>query len=333
MQLPFLVRPDIKTEAVGDPTIGILHFLQLGDIAIAEDPPSLQKRNDMTMGMVLVLEDVAERMSKELGVPLQYCREKTLSVQAADKNSVTQVIVNSVNGQKLDLSCDKPLSKGDWLQFQDEILVIKSVVPRKKGNVLYEIAEPFSNLQAGDTGLVKIVDIDSFLTRNERIDQIKTNLTLPEIPIEAATLLIQNRVLYPVQLAADSAPNAKSISLKPLSVALQSGDSIKFPTKTMNIVGDCPPTPIDIEVQPIAIAATSTTLKKGEIGYILRDGSYLQGAPGWEQSNTEKLGKKMVDAIYAFYQREKAAAPTPEDVEPAEGNDLNKQKSLEPVPQ
>lgn len=332
MALPFLVRPGLQTEAVGDPQIGVLHFLQLGDVAVAEDPPSLQKQNDLTLEMMLVLEDVAERISKDIGIPLPYCRAKVYGQKEVDPSAIATVTITSVEGTTIGIKSDQPLSVGDWVEVHNGILVITKVIPPKRGTkFVYEVAEKVE-VEAGDTGLIKNVDIDSYLTKDERINQMKTRLAIPEIPVEAATLLIQHRVLYAVQLAADLAPNAKSISLLPISTGLCQGDAIKFPTRTVQVTGGCEPTPMDVDVQAIAIAAAPGQLKAGTIGYIMRDGEYLKGAPEWTQADTRKLGNKLVNAIYAFYQKEKAAAPTTSDDDaPDVGNDSNKQSALELV--
>ena len=157
MKLPFLVRPGLQTEAVGDESIGIIHFLQMGDVAVAEDPPSLQKRNDMTLEMILVLEDVAERISKDLSVPLDYCRAKVYATsKKRDSGAVEAVTVRAVDGAVLELESGAELAINDWIQFDQDIAIISKLIKPKRGSkIKYEIADTGVVLEVGDTGLIK----------------------------------------------------------------------------------------------------------------------------------------------------------------------------------
>lgn len=333
--LPFLVRPGLQTEAVGTPEIGIVHFLQMGDVAVAEDPPSLQKRNDMTLEMVLVLEDVAERISKSIGVPVEHCRAKVYSRQSKrDPNAVELATIESIKGTQLTIKSDSALSAEDWLEVHDQIVVVKKVLSGwKDGTAEYEIAELGQQLEPGSQGLVLTIDIDSYLTKDERIGQMKTQIEIPEIAIEAATLLIQNRVLYPVQLMSDVAPNTKSVQLTPISFEIEKGDRIKFPNKTLEVTANISPTPMEVDAQGLAIAPAPGQLRAGDVGYVMRNGSYLKGAPEWTFEDTRRLGKKLVDDIYEFYKRERASVKNDDDGDGTtqSGNEKNLLSESEPV--
>lgn len=178
-----------------------------------------------------------------------------------------------------------------------------------------------------------MVDIDSFLTKDERINQMKTQIEGPEIAIEAATLLIQNRVLYPVQLLANANADDRAVRIAPVSVELQKSDRIKFPDKTLEVNSGIQPTPLDIDEQALPVLACPGHIKAGSIGHLMRGGEYLQGDPTWSIDDTRKIGQKLVAAIYEFYKKEKSNAPSDESEEAPVGNDPNLLSESEQDPQ
>lgn len=335
MTIPFLVRPGIQVESVGNSSIGVVTFLQMGDVAVLEDPATLQKKNDASIATYLVMEDVAERVSQETGVPLNYCRAKVFDTNSRKKLDAVEVFtVQSSTKAGVELDVETPLPVNTWLQVKDEIAVITSVKPNGDG-LLYSIDANGQSLKKGDTVIVRELNIDEYMTRDERIDQVKTGLNAPTAVNEAVTYLIQNRVLYPVQVSSNCKPNDKGMEVYPLSFELQKGDRIKFDRTTAVVRSSIGPTPEDADTQAVPIDPTTAKIDAEDIGHVLRNGEYLKGDPNWTIADTRKLGEKLKAEIYAFYRRERAQAPTvgDDDTPTESGNDEIKQITSEADPQ
>lgn len=334
--IPFLVRPGIQVESVGKPSIGVVTFLRMGDVAVLEDPASLQKKNDSSIASFLIMENVAERIAKDTGVELRYCRAKAFDVNPRRKLEAVEVVtVTSSTKAGVKLDVEKPLPVNTWLQLENDAIAIITAVKPSGDGFIYSVGGEGVTFKKGDTAVIRDISIDEYMTRDERVDQVKAGLDNATSIDEAVTYLIQNRVLYPVQLLTECKPSEKGLNAGPISFPLQPGDVIKFDNVSVTVRTAVETTSEVLDSQAIPIEAAAAKVEAGAIGYVMRDGQYLKGDPTWDSEKTRQVGEKLKAEIYAFYKKERAAAPTisDDDAPAAAGNGESKQITSEADPQ
>lgn len=130
-----------------------------------------------------------------------------------------------------------------------------------------------------------------------------------------ATILMQTRVAFPVQLADNAIAGTETVTLNSLSFGITDKSVFKSDNVTMTVIGNYQPSdePVSIRVQPLAqnIAANRTLFLID-----FETGKEKIGCKEWTHEDTAALGEEVVGELHAFYQREEAGLDeVPEEVE------------------
>ena len=318
MMLPFETRPKTEIKKVGNDQVGNLWLMSRGDVAVDESPPSLQKRIDQRIEFELVMKLIAEKIQKAYPTaPIKACLAKALKMQVfvdKDLDQVTLAKEYKPGDETIQLTKDSPvLFSNDWLSFGDSgILIVTRVIKDKNAN--YQVLPIGQGLKTKTKGTRIDIDISEYADTDTIKQAARLNRLSPDTAIEAATLMIRYRVLYPVRITRKVKSGEGSIVLNQLNTSLQENDRIKF-----LVEGDRPVTVtvakgiavsddgvFDIGVQ---IENCPGGIPADTLGFLMDGPTYKAGAK-WTEDQTRKLGG-LASELYQFYQEE-SLGPQPD---------------------
>jgi hypothetical protein len=139
------------------------------------------------------------------------------------------------------------------------------------------------------------------------------------LSVTIATIFIQNRVAYPVQIDFDATINATALDIVPQSLSLKNRQQIAFggvSGQKVVVKGNQPGDVSVIQVEPI-----EQPLTEGDIGFLVDGKKYIVGSDEWDGRDTQALDENLVFAIYEFYQNERLGWVKPEPVATTEGDE------------
>lgn len=142
----------------------------------------------------------------------------------------------------------------------------------------------------GDLLLNYLDDITAMVALKEEVNQFKELV---------ATVLIRDRVAYPVVIADETQASITNLPVNPLSFPLYVGDRIKY----KDCILECVTEALEGE-ETISVKPTSKSFVEGDTGFLLDGKDYRIGNADWTLENTRELPEKIIDAIYEFYQLE-----------------------------
>lgn len=126
------------------------------------------------------------------------------------------------------------------------------------------------------------------------------------VSIAIATLMIQKRVAFPVELLAPVAFNATSIKIAPVAFYLKDKQVIKFGDCLVIVNGNHEPAVEEdyllVNVFPVSENLEATT------GFLYSKGEkkYQVGTEDWTEEDTKGCSNEFVAAIYKFYENERS---------------------------
>lgn len=126
------------------------------------------------------------------------------------------------------------------------------------------------------------------------------------VSIAVATLFIQKRVAFPIELLAPVAFNATSIKIAPVSFYLKDKQVIKFGDCLVVVNGNHSPAVEEdylvINVLPVSENLEATT------GFLYSkiERKYQVGTEDWTEEDTKACSNEFVTAIYKFYENERS---------------------------
>lgn len=143
------------------------------------------------------------------------------------------------------------------------------------------------------------------------------------VSIAVATLFIQKRVAFPVELVAPVTFNSATISIAPVHFPLCDKQVIRFGDCLVTVVGNYQ-TPSDYESLLVRVEPVTENLPIS-VGFLYDKltKSYVVGTHDWTEEDTKDCSDEFVAAIYEFYQNERSrwkveTEPTPAPVEEGE---------------
>ncbi len=184
--------------------------------------------------------------------------------------------------------------KGISFEAAQELLSPKPVdgVTVDNSDIIYDYAERFAELQSLST--------------------IHSNT----LSVAIATILIQYRAAYPVQIDYDAAINATALDIVPQPINLRNKQQIAFGSVKATVKGNQSSDVSVIQVEPI-----EQPLAEGNIGFLVDGRKYVVGSDEWTTEDTKSLDENLVSAIYDFYQNERLGRVKPEPVATTEGDE------------
>lgn len=174
------------------------------------------------------------------------------------------------------------------------------------------------------TGLTVVadeVDLYDVLDPVQAKNLILNQENAREVAIRAATLFIQNRLLYPIVLVKDAKAKATNLEIEPLRFGVAIGNKFKIGDVTIESTEEA-----GFDSELIEVSALPQAFESGTVGFLLdATGRVKMGDDQWTEEMTRKyLLEQQITLIYEFYQSEIGLA-SKEDQE-TEGN--SKTKSL-----
>lgn len=125
------------------------------------------------------------------------------------------------------------------------------------------------------------------------------------VSIAVATLLIQKRVAFPVELLAPVQFNATSIKIAPVSFYLKDKQVIKFGDCLVTVNGNHDYN-TDQEYLTVNVLPVSENLE-ATVGFLYdkAEKKYYVGTLDWTEEDTKGCSNEFVSAIYKFYENER----------------------------
>lgn len=143
-----------------------------------------------------------------------------------------------------------------------------------------------------------------------------------------ATVMMNTRVAFPIELSANADTNSESLQVVGLSFPLKDNDLIKFGTCTVKVTRHH-----EVDAEAISVHPLTANLAAERVGFLanFESGKEKVGYPDWTSEDTKQLPENLIDEIFAFYQREAAGLPeVQEEVEEKNDQDLATTKTLTP---
>lgn len=183
-----------------------------------------------------------------------------------------------------------------------------------------------------DNGTKIQVNLDNYLGLRDRLKLAALQRESKDLPIEVSVLLMQNRILYSVQVLDDAKLGDRKLSIEDpwfsMVIPLVEGMKLKAKGTYVEITK-----PYDHQTGTIGVKALSTEIPAGTTLYVVDEaGSYKMGMPEcrreWVESllsvETEDGSKSDVQLLYDFYLEESGRKRTSEEVsESAEKKSLS----------
>lgn len=133
-----------------------------------------------------------------------------------------------------------------------------------------------------------------------------------------ATIFIQNRVAYPVELVDAAKLNSVKLNVASTPFYLKDRQQIKFGDCVVIVKGNHDVDSTVINVLPISEKVLPC------VGYLYNGKRYVTGTDDWKEKDTKELDESLITAIFDFYQNERNGWVTEANDVPAsdEGDSL-----------
>ncbi len=115
-----------------------------------------------------------------------------------------------------------------------------------------------------------------------------------------ATIFIQNRVAYPVEIIASAKLNATKLSVAPVPFYLKDKQQIKFGSCLVTVKGNH-----DVDSELISVHPISERLEPGA-GFLYTGRRYQVGTEEWGEKDTKELDEGLITEVFNFYQNERS---------------------------
>lgn len=218
--------------------------------------------------------------------------EKRGFVSVGERMEIDEYELSRSKAQIVARKLIKTIAKDRNISFEaaQELLSPKPVdgVAVDNSDIVYDYVEEFAELQS--------------------LSAVNSNT----LAVAIATIFIQNRAAYPIQIDYDAAINATALDIIPQSLHLKNKQQIAFGGVTgqkVIIKGNQSSDVSVIQVEPI-----EQPLTEGDIGFLVDGRKYIVGSDEWTIEDTKSLDESLASAIYEFYQNERLGWAKPEPV-------------------
>lgn len=218
--------------------------------------------------------------------------EKRGFISVGERMEIDEYELSRNKAQIVATKLIKTIAKDRDISFEaaQELLSPKPVdgVAVDNSDIIYDYVEEFAELQS--------------------LSAVNSNT----LAVAIATIFIQNRAAYPIQMDFDAVLNATALDIVSQPLNLKNKQQIAFGGVTGQKVivnGNQPGDVSVIQVQPI-----EQPLTEGDIGFLVDGKKYIVGSDEWTVQDTKSLDENLVSAIYEFYQNERLGWVKPEPV-------------------
>ncbi|MFM6309328.1 MAG: hypothetical protein ACKPGB_13825 [Dolichospermum sp.] len=223
--------------------------------------------------------------------------EKRGSVSVGERMQIDEFELSKNKAQIVATKLIKTIAKDKNISFEaaQELLSPKPVngVAVDNSNIIYDYVEEFTELQS--------------------LSAINSS----SLAVTIATIFIQSRAAYPIQVDYDATIDATALDIIPQSINLKNKQQIAFgglSGQKVIVKGNHGSDVSIIQVEPI-----EQPLTEGDIGFLVDGKKYIVGSDEWAIDDTKALDENLVAAIYDFYQNELSGWVKPEPVATSEG--------------
>ncbi len=167
----------------------------------------------------------------------------------------------------------------------------------------------FPEKQADGT-IAEGVDLYDYLAPKEAGRLIGLQEDARQVALQAATLFLQHRLVYPVIVTEDAKSKANQLTVEPLRFQVAGQNKFKFGDVTIEATEEA-----GFDAEILMVGPLPRKIEAGEIGYLTdMTGRIKIGDPDWTIEHTrEFLMEPQIEAIYQFYQAEIGQAPATTD--------------------
>lgn len=197
-------------------------------------------------------------------------------------------------------------------------------ISEDRGVSITEAQELLSPTRSAD-GTSEIDNSDVIYDYIEDFTELKalSSVDNASVSIAVATLFIQKRVAFPVELVAPVTFNSTTISIAPVHFSLCDKQVIRFGDCLVTVVGNYQPCS-DYEPLPVRVEPVTENLPIS-VGFLYNKltRSYVVGTHDWTEEDTKDCSNEFVAAIYEFYENERnrwkiETEPSPAPIEEGE---------------
>ena len=149
---------------------------------------------------------------------------------------------------------------------------------------------------------------------------LQLQIETQELRIRAATLMIQFRIAFPVEVVALAKAGSEALEVKPIGFGIPAGDRILFGDIVVEVSDYADEGSLTIQVEKL-----KAPIRPETVGYLcFKDASTAKiGDPNWTQPDTESLLlESQVQLLYDFYRMEAAGLDSIEELYAEEDNEL-----------
>lgn len=115
-----------------------------------------------------------------------------------------------------------------------------------------------------------------------------------------ATIFIQNRVAYPVEVTQSAKLNSTKLSVAPLSFYLKDKQQIKFGSCVVTVKGNH-----DLDSELISVHPISERIEPST-GFLYTGRRYVVGTEEWVEKDSKELDEALITEVFNFYQNERS---------------------------
>lgn len=163
------------------------------------------------------------------------------------------------------------------------------------------------------------ISVYDYLDQAEVTELIGLQGDTDTVAIRAASLLIQHRVVYPVELLEDVPESIGPVEakVKPIGFDIPRESKLKFVHGFAATIVSTAGTVAKEGSEVIVLAGPKTALKAGWVGYLIdsETDKVKRGADWTEEDTKEYLTNTLIREIYNFYRAESGGLPDVEDLE------------------
>lgn len=126
---------------------------------------------------------------------------------------------------------------------------------------------------------------------------------------QAATLFLQHRLVYAIEVTTSAKAKANQLEVKPLTFQVAGSNQFKFGDQIVEVNEAA-----DFDATTLQVEKLDRRFESGEVGYLCDvTGNVKVGDPSWTPQDTLNfLTEEQIETIYQFYQSEIGQAPSPD---------------------
>ncbi|MEM9214053.1 MAG: hypothetical protein AAGD25_06865 [Cyanobacteria bacterium P01_F01_bin.150] len=303
-RLPYATRPQHQIVKVGNPLIGEIYLLKEAGALTCEMPPSMQKRVDRSDASKLVLQDLALVLKEQSGQSFYHCLRKLYLAPVLDLRTVSTIgLVKKYHAgdTKVSLKPDHGVEGTEWLRDGEKILMLDGPDSADdSGNTFHVIPAEF-DISAKAQLVSDTINIAQLATDEQMAIIRESNKEIPELKFEAATTMVQNRLLHAVTVLERAPLGSTILTIKPIDEPLSVGDRVKFGPVKVTVAAALSIGEVNEVSQRLEVEKTSDVIEPNSVGFVLEGSTYRTGIEWSEADTNQEINEPLQEELLKFF--------------------------------